>query len=1026
MILRPLKFLLIISLFAPMWSMAQTTQTQSFTHVATKQEYRPSRADETEEQSFLMVASQKDLALQPQKPVFVPPTSIPAKEFNVLDYGAKADGTTLNSRPIQAAIDAAAAAGGGHVIIPSGQFLCGPILLKNNIDLHLNKEAVLQMSRNFDDFPVRGNDHQAFILAAQAHDVEISGEGLIDGQGEHWWKAFRKVKGAASTGPRRPPMILFTDCQRVKLEGFSTRNPPGVHCAMRDCSEVIIQGLTMTAPEDSPNTDALNLRVKRAVIRKCRIATGDDNIVLCSGAKPQNGNPLIEDVTISDCKLGVGHGLSIGSYTTGGVRNVRCENIEFEGTTSGIRLKAARDRGGLVEQLVYRNLTMKNVRYPILITSYYPKMPKQPWDDAEQPAGATTPFWRNVTIENLTATGAQTAMIFWGVPERPVSDISLKNVNVSAEKGGNCCFASNIRCSEVQISAASGPCMLTYQGGITGVEATPMEAPTTEPATETAHSFTPGRIHIVLVGDSTVTDNAGWGKGFARAMRDDVEVINLARGGRSSKSAIAEGMLQQAVALKPDYLLIQFGHNDQPGHGDRETDPQTSYKQAMTQYVDEARAAGIKPVLVTSLSRRQWKHGGRKINSLLQPWADAVKEIAAAKKVPLVDLHARSVVEYEILGMERTKAISPSKNADPAHPNADTTGLKWDGTHLNAKGRRLFGMIVAEELGKAVPELASHLSGDPMTAAGKRITVSADGKGDFKTVQDAIAAVPDNGKERTVIHIEAGNYAEPIVVPKAKTNLTLEGATTEKTILDWNRSVYDPIPEGHDKCNPGLHVRAPDFRAENLTIQNSAGDRGQALAVRVDSDRVVFKNCHILGWQDTLRLNNGRSCFKECRIEGRVDFIYGNGTAVFDRCEIKSKNGGNVTAASTPADHPYGFVFLDCKLTGDPAPWIDPRTSQPPRPSMGKPMADLGRPWGPHASVTYLNCEMGDHIMLAGWNNWGKAENEKTARYAEYNSTGLGAKPKARVPWAKQLTKEEAAKITIESVIGGGDDWRPQ
>ena len=759
---------------------------------ATKQAYRTSRVDETVEQSVLMVASQKDLALQPQEPVFVPPTSIPSKEFNVLDYGAKADGTTLNSRPIQAAIDAAAAAGGGHVIIPSGQFLCGPILLKNNIDLHLDKGAVLRMSRNFDDFPVRGNDHQAFILAAHAHDVEISGEGLIDGQGERWWEAFRKVKGTASTGPRRPQMILFADCQRVKLEGFSTRNPPGVHCAMRDCSEVIIQGLTMTAPEDSPNTDALNLRVKRAVIRKCRIATGDDNIVLCSGTKPRNGNPLTEDVTISDCKLGVGHGLSIGSYTTGGVRNVRCENIEFEGTTSGIRLKSARNRGGLVEQLVYRNLNMKNVRYPIVITSYYPKMPKQPWDDAEQSAGATTPFWRNVTIENLSAIGAQTAMIFWGLPERPVSDISLKNVNVSAEKGGNCCFSSNIRCSEVQIKAASGPCMLTYQGGITGVEATPMKAPTTKPV------------------------------------------------------------------------------------------------------------------------------------------------------------------------------------------------------------------------------------------AGKRITVSADGKGDFKAVQDAIAAVPDNGKERTVIHIAAGTYAEPIVVPEAKINLTLEGDGPEKTILDWNRSVYDPIPEGHDKFNPGLHVRAPDFRAENLTIRNSAGDRRQALAARVVSDRVVFKNCHILGWQDTLMLENGRSCFKGCRIEGRVDFIYGNGTAVFDRCEIKSKNGGHVTAANTPADHPYGFVFLDCKLTGDPAPWIDPRTNQPPRPSMGKPMADLGRPWGPHASVTYLNCEMGDHIMLAGWNNWGKSENEKTARYAEYNSTGPGANPEARAPWAKQLTKEEAAKITIESVIGGEDGWRPQ
>ncbi len=681
---------------------------------------------------------------------------------------------------------------------------------------------------------------------------------------------------------------------------------------------------------------------------------------------------------------------------------------------------------GLVEQLVYRNLTMRDVRYPILITSYYPRAPKQPSDDAGQPMGATTPFWRNITIENLTATGAQTAMTFWGVPERPVTDIALKNVNVSAEEAGYCYFANNILCSKVQIKAASGHCMLTYRGGIAGVESTPMEASATKPAGDNTRFFTPGRIHIVLVGDSTVTDNAGWGKGFANAMRNDVEVINLAEGGRSSRSALAEGMLKHAVALKPDYLLIQFGHNDEPGHGDRETDPKTSYKQAMTQYVDEARAAGIKPVLVTSLSRRQWEPGGRKIRSSLQPWVDEVREIAKVKKVPLVDLHARSVFEYEKMGVEGTKAISPFKNADPAHPKADTTSLKWDGTHLNAEGSRLFGMIVAEELGKAVPELVSHISNGPMTAVGKRITVSADGEGDFRTVQDAIDAAPDNGKERTVIHIKAGTYAGAIVVPESKTNLTLEGDGPEKTILDWNRSVNDPIPEGHDKCNPGLYVRARNFCVENLTVQNSAGDRGQALAARVDSDRVVFKNCHILGWQDTLLLENGRSFFQECLIEGRVDFIYGNGTSIFCRCEIKSKNGGHVTAARTPADHPYGFVFLECKLTGDAAPWVDPGTNQPSRPSKVKPMADLGRPWGPHASVTYLNCEMGDHIIPAGWNNWGKSENEQSVRYAEYNSTGPGANPEARVRWAKQLTKDEAAKISIESVFGCGDGWCPQ
>lgn len=228
-----------------------------------------------------------------------------------------------------------------------------------------------------------------------------------------------------------------------------------------------------------------------------------------------------------------------------------------------------------------------------------------------------------------------------------------------------------------------------------------------EPPVAASH---PGKVRIVLCGDSTVTDNAGWGRGFADHLKATAECINLAKGGRSSSSFVKEGSWQKALELKPDYVLIQFGHNDQPGHGDRATDPQTTYKQYMTQYVEEARAAGIKPVLVTSLSRREWKDG--KITSRLQPWVDVVKAIAAERGVPLVDLHALSIERYEQMGAEKVLELSPVKNADPSSRNADTTATSKnavDGTHLNEKGGQLFGTLVAEELKRVVPEVAPHI-----------------------------------------------------------------------------------------------------------------------------------------------------------------------------------------------------------------------------------------------------------------------------------------------------------------------------
>lgn len=309
-------------------------------------------------------------------------------------------------------------------------------------------------------------------------------------------------------------------------------------------------------------------------------------------------------------------------------------------------------------------------------------------------------------------------------------------------------------------------------------------------------------------------------------------------------------------------------------------------------------------------------------------------------------------------------------------------------------------------------------------AAQKTMTVAADGSGDFKTLQEALAAVPENSAERTVVRIQAGTYDGPVVVPATKPLVTLRGEDAGTTIITWDRSVKDPLPDGADKTNPGVHVVGDGFHAENITFRNTAGDHAQALAVRVDADRVVFKNCRLLGWQDTLMANKGRQYFKDCYVEGRVDFIYGDGTAVFDGCHIHSKNGGYVTAASTPAERAFGFVFLRCKLTGDAVPWVDPTTTTP-----GKvwklPNAHLGRPWRPHASVAFIECEMGEHIKPEGWSNWGKSETEATARFAEFGNTGPGAQSDKRVPWMKTLTLEEAARITPESVLAGSDDWKP-
>ena len=552
----------------------------------------------------------------------------------------------------------------------------------------------------------------------------------------------------------------------------------------------------------------------------------------------------------------------------------------------------------------------------------------------------------------------------------------------------------------------------------TSVRPAPLMPPSKEVVSISAKKT--GMIRIALAGDSTMTNDAGWGVGFNELLADNVECLNLSRGGRSSGSFVKEGRWQETLSLKPDYVLIQFGHNDQPGHTDRTTDPDTTFRENMMRYVTEARSAGVIPVLVTPLARRQWGPDER-IHSTLAPYAVAVRRIALEMKVPLVDLQQRSLEFYEKLGRKAMEELSPVRPGAPTPPIFDGTA-GFDGTHLNPKGSVAIGGLVAAELRRAVPELAAVIRADR-----RFIIVSPDAAGDCKTLHEAIAAIPDNSPLRTFVHIRPGIYDEgQILLPATKRNVTFEGEDPITTVLRYHHNVQERDVAANPRFGgTGVVILANDFHATNLQFENDSGNHGQALALRMDADRIVLKNCRLIGWQDTLQINGGRQYFSGCFIAGRVDFIYGSATAVFDRCEIQSRNRGHITAASTPQNQPFGFVFQNCRLTYDPAPWVNPANPNDPG-SSAPDKADLGRPWRDYACVAFLNCEMGEHINSKGFITWvGGESRDKTARFSEYKSTGAGASPATRQPWIHQLTDEEAKAYTMAHILGGADSWNP-
>ncbi|QDV75342.1 glycoside hydrolase family 28 protein [Botrimarina mediterranea] len=357
--------------------------------------------------------------------------------FNVRDAGATGDGETLDTTAIQKCLNDCGQAGGGVVLLPAGTYLSEPIKIRTKTTLRLERGAILLATGDRSAFE-RDNepgkfDH--FLTGKDLEDVTIEGEGTIDGGGQAWWVAAEAARQAKSgyTLPR-PNLIVLTRVKNLTVRGVTIQNAPKFHFVPTECDGVLVEDATFLAPERAPNTDAIDPSMcVDVVVRRCVIDVGDDNIAVKSGKRADGREFAAHGLTVTDCTFKHGHGMSIGSETVGGVKDVVVRDCTFENTVNGIRIKSDRKRGGTVENLTCENITMKNVAGAITITSYYPKIPAT---DEPQPVTKTTPKYRNITIRNLTATSTKDAGFLVGLPESPIENVLLENVTIDSQRAG--------------------------------------------------------------------------------------------------------------------------------------------------------------------------------------------------------------------------------------------------------------------------------------------------------------------------------------------------------------------------------------------------------------------------------------------------------------------------------------------------------------------------------------------------------------------------------------------------------------
>lgn len=409
--------------------------------------------------------------------------------FNVRDFGAAGDGRALDTLAIQRTLDACAAAGGGAVTFPAGIYLSQPIVLHGNkMTVDLEAGAMLQATTNYADFMrspgvwFTGNsndDFIPFIRGTNLTDLTITGGGTIDGGGAAWWGEAETARERVPGYPLpRPNLVRLTGCQHLCVENVRLQNSPSGNLTLIECDGVVCSNVTIVNPAHSANTDGINpIDSANVLITKCTFDTGDDDVAIKAHQKAKGRKFSCDGITVTDCTFRHGHGMSIGSETAGGVRNVLVKDCTFENTENGLRVKSARGKGGLVEGILFEDITMTNVDPAITFTCYYtfnsaqdPVQKAVPDDDQMQPMTPRTPVFRDIRVRNVTATCQHGAGMIVGLPEKYITDVTFENVNISAVTGLKIERASGIKFKNCHVTVNEGPPFILKEAQVKGVE----------------------------------------------------------------------------------------------------------------------------------------------------------------------------------------------------------------------------------------------------------------------------------------------------------------------------------------------------------------------------------------------------------------------------------------------------------------------------------------------------------------------------------------------------------------------------